>query len=196
MGYRQFGTVITDRTGQVLPREAYNRLPIEPSIMLQSTIPDGKIEIQSQKPLGNHLIAEITSLIYRILESIEILQNINAAGPNSLISGQNLAKLTLPLDSEGPITIERTSNLDKNIELDFVPKCTCTEATVHSISGQISTILTPPVIPENLKPLERHPLYPNPSKILHWNSSQMAQITRQQNQHFLGRLISWGHYQG
>lgn len=96
---------------------------------------NGVNEIKASKTLGNVSISEISSLVCRILESNGALQNPNTVGPISSIPGQNWTKLTPPMDSGGPKSLDGTINSAKNITLDFVPKCTQTEAVCTAISG-------------------------------------------------------------
>ncbi|CAA2955320.1 Hypothetical predicted protein [Olea europaea subsp. europaea] len=151
MGLHQFHPNLANRTDPIPQGQKSDSLLIDPTNVFDSAIKRGVNEIQAPNTLGNVPIAEITSLICRILESNGVLHTSSAAGQISSISEHYLRKLTPPMNSEGPKTSEGPINLIKNITLDFVPKCTQIEAVGTAVSGQNSVFLTLPSSPEHMK---------------------------------------------
>ncbi|CAA2959927.1 Hypothetical predicted protein [Olea europaea subsp. europaea] len=151
MGLHQFHPNLANRTDPIPQGQKSDSLLIDPTNVFDSAIKRGVNEIQAPNTLGNVPIAEITSLICRILESNGVLHTSSAAGQISSMSEHYLRKLTPPMNSAGPKTSEGPINSIENITLDFVPKCTQIEAVGTAVSGQNSIFLTLPSSPEHMK---------------------------------------------
>ncbi|CAA3009664.1 Hypothetical predicted protein [Olea europaea subsp. europaea] len=151
MGLHQFYPNLANRTDSIPQGQKSDSLLIDPTHVFDSTIKRGVNEIQAPNTLGNVPIAEITSLICRILESNGVLHTSSAAGQISSISEHYLRKLTPPMNSAGPKTSEGTINSIENITLDVVPKSMQIEAVGTVVSGQNSAFLTLPSSSEHMK---------------------------------------------